>query len=67
MGSPTVSILSRGTDVLEREGTSPEYHADDLIVVRDTRNRSARGAITGMILGAGLWGAILVMAGVIKL
>ena len=67
MGSPTVSMLSRSTDVLEREGTSREYHAYDLITVRDTRNRSARGAITGMILGAGLWGAILVMAGVIKL
>jgi hypothetical protein len=31
------------------------------------RNRSARGAITGVLLGAGLWGAILVLAGVIKL
>ena len=31
------------------------------------RNRAARGAITGVLLGAGLWGAILALAGVIKL
>lgn len=31
------------------------------------RNRGARGAITGVLLGAGLWGAILALTGVIKL
>ena len=31
------------------------------------RSRGARGAITGVVLGAGLWSAILVLAGVIKL
>jgi hypothetical protein len=31
------------------------------------RNRGARGAVTGVLLGAGLWGAILALAGVIKL
>jgi len=31
------------------------------------RNRGARGALTGIALGTGLWGAILVLTGVIKL
>jgi hypothetical protein len=32
-----------------------------------TDNRAARGAITGILLGASLWAAILVFVGVIKL
>lgn len=31
------------------------------------RNRGARGTITGVLLGAGLWGAILALTGVIRL
>ena len=32
-----------------------------------TGNRAARGLITAVVMGAGMWGAILVLAGVIKL
>ena len=32
-----------------------------------SRNRDARGAIAGVLLGAGFWGAILVVVGFIKL
>jgi len=32
-----------------------------------TRSRAARGVITGVLLGAVLWGAILMLVGVIKL
>ena len=32
-----------------------------------TGNRAARGAVTGILLGASLWAAILVLAGVIKI
>jgi len=32
-----------------------------------SRNRDARGAIAGVLLGASFWGAILVVAGFIKL
>lgn len=57
---------------------TPEYSAeltprelgDDRAVFVEPpacRNRGARGAITGVLLGAGLWGAILALAGVIKL
>ena len=67
MSSPTVSMLSRGTDVLERECSSVEDHTRDLVVIPERHNRSARGAVTGMVLGAGLWGAILVLVGVIKI
>lgn len=31
------------------------------------RNRGSRGALTGVLLGVGLWGVILTLAGVIKL
>ena len=33
----------------------------------ESRNRAARGAVVGVLLGTGLWGAILVLVGVIKL
>lgn len=32
-----------------------------------SRSRAARGAVVGVLLGTGLWGAILVLVGVIKL
>jgi hypothetical protein len=68
MVSPIVSMPSMGTNVLERErGSLKNHDADDVIVVPGTHNRSARGAMTGMVLGASLWGAILVLVGVIKL
>lgn len=31
------------------------------------RNRGSRGLITGVLLGAGFWGAILALTGAIKL
>lgn len=40
---------------------------EELIEEPVCRNRAARGAITGVLLGAGLWSIILVLAGVIKL
>jgi hypothetical protein len=41
-------------------------HAD-LVEAPECRNRSGRGALTGVLLGAGLWTVILAATGVIKL
>jgi hypothetical protein len=62
MGSPTASV--------PRRTTIEEYVVDDraeFVEAPGTRNRAARGAIAGVLLGAGLWGAILVLVGVIKI
>ena len=32
----------------------------------ECRTRAARGALIGLLLGAGLWAAILILAGVIR-
>jgi hypothetical protein len=59
-------VLVRSTSIEENSALSPsEVHAEFVEV--PASNRAARGAITGVFLGAGLWGAILVLAGVIKL
>jgi hypothetical protein len=63
MGTTTASVPRSST-------TIEEYVVDDraeFVEAPGTRNRSARGAITGVLLGAGLWGAILVLTGVIKI
>lgn len=60
--------------VLRRRACPKEYRLRSLSDDRGefvegpgSRNRAGRGALTGVLLGAGLWGAILVLAGVIKL
>ncbi len=40
---------------------------DEFVEPVRCRTRGARGVFTGIVLGAGLWGAILVLTGVIKL
>jgi hypothetical protein len=64
------SAISRSS---ERTSTS-EYPArvlgDDcggLTEAPESTNRAARGAITGILLGASLWAAILALVGVIKI
>lgn len=51
------------------EFTPQAFHDDraEFVEPPACRNRGARGAITGVLLGAGLWGAILALTGVIKL
>jgi hypothetical protein len=54
------------TDFLERDVPFNDDRVE-LVDVPENRNRSSRGAITGVLLGTGLWGVILVLAGVVKL
>jgi hypothetical protein len=39
----------------------------ELVEAPESRIRAARGAITGVLLGMGLWVTILILVGVIKL
>ena len=67
MDGPAVSVLRRSTCTKESPGRSLSDDGVELVEAPGSRNRAGRGAITGVLLGAGLWGAILVLAGVIKL
>ena len=40
---------------------------DEFVEPMGCRNRGARGAVTGIVLGTVLWGAILALAGIMKL
>lgn len=64
MGTPAGSVL-RGSTCIEE---SNAFCLDEAKFTEafPTRNNAARGAITGVILGAGLWGVILVLFGVIR-
>lgn len=57
------------TPVFAEEFTPRELRDDRAEFVESPacRNRGTRGAITGVLLGAGLWAAILALTGVIKL
>jgi hypothetical protein len=46
---------------------SPGDERAEFVAAPGRCNRPARGAIAGVLLGTGLWGAILVLVGVIKL
>lgn len=67
MASPTVSIAHRGACTEEYD--APLFNDDlaEFVEVREHRNNSGRGALTGVLLGAGLWAVILTATGVIKL
>ena len=45
----------------------PDAERQDLVETPCRRTRAARGAITGIVVGAGLWGAILVAARMVGL
>jgi hypothetical protein len=67
MGSPTVSMPSRANGILEHNEQVFVDRLAESSDIPETRTMAARGALTGVLLGAGLWGGILVLAGVIKL
>lgn len=61
--------VTRGTSTCIKE-YRPRLLADDhaeFVEAPESRTRGVRGLVTGVLLGAGLWGAILASFGVIKL
>jgi len=70
MGSSTVFLPREGAFVSEQFAVSTE---EELVKFVEQPSEpsgqypAARGAITGMLLGATLWGVLLVLTGVVKL
>ena len=67
MGSPVAKVPIRTTGA-EQRGTSVDH--DDRAAFVETperRRRSARGVLIGLLLGAGLWMALLALLRIIKL
>jgi len=67
MVSSATSLPSTSTCIKEGVGLPPSEDRAEFVEAPFGRNRAARGAITGVLLGVSLWGAILILAGVIKL
>jgi hypothetical protein len=57
----------RSAECEERSNPSIDDCRADLVETPCRRNRAARGALAGILLGAALWGGILISVGVIKL
>ncbi|HLK69022.1 MAG TPA: hypothetical protein VKU19_36570 [Bryobacteraceae bacterium] len=67
MASPIALVSHRSTQGREIGTTPAMEERAEFVETPQTRNRSTRGLITGVVLGTGLWGVILVAVGVIKL
>lgn len=67
MDTPTLSVLRSSAELCNNKEFSLDDQRAEFVEAPDSRKRGARGALTGILLGAGLWGVILVLAGVIKL
>jgi fatty acid desaturase len=63
------STLSAPTEQTVERYNQLQYQRDleEFVEAPPCRNRSGRGALTGVLLGAGMWVAILAATGVIKL
>ena len=67
MKSPVVSVQQGRSICIEEAGVQSLADARaEFVDPPAHRNHAARGAITGVLLGAGLWTAILALVGVIK-
>ncbi len=66
MGSPTVSMP--GSTYTEQYSTSLlSDGCEEFAETRESRSRAGRGALIGILLGAGLGVVILTVTGVIKI
>jgi hypothetical protein len=53
--------------VLNRSSATDSADHAEFAEEPETRNRSTRGALIGVLLGAAVWGAILLLSGAVKL
>jgi len=67
MGTPILSVLRSRAESCDTAERAPAEHRTEFLEAPENRNRASRGALTGILLGAGLWGVILVLAGIVKL
>jgi hypothetical protein len=67
MISPAISAHSSSTGTNEYAALLRDTDRAESAETANSGNRAARGAITGILLGASLWVVILALVGVIKL
>ena len=67
MTSPLATLPGENTWTDQQGAFIPGDDRENFVEAPDRRSRSGRGALTGVILGAAIWAAILTATGVIKL
>lgn len=67
MATPALSVPTSSTQAREFEIGSLDEDLDAFVEAPACRKRSGRGALTGVLLGAGMWAVILTATGIIKL
>ena len=67
MASPTVSMPSSTSRPAQHDVLPFVDDRAQFVEAPACRNRSGRGALTGVLVGAGLWAVILTATGLIKL
>ena len=67
MTSPIATLPGENTWNAQQGAFFPGDDREEFVESPERRNHSGRGALTGVILGAGIWAAILTATGVIKL
>jgi hypothetical protein len=63
----TVPVTYASTCTRENDARSYGDDRAEFVEAPESRTRGVRGLVAGMLLGAGIWGGILVSFGVIKL
>jgi hypothetical protein len=66
VNSPTLSVPGRRTRIKEYGARPLSDDREDFVEAPPNPTGAARGAVTGVVLDAVLWGAILVLVGMIK-
>ena len=67
MNSSAISQSSERTSTREYPARLLSNDCAELAEAPQGTNRAARGAVTGILLGASLWAVILALVGVIKI
>jgi hypothetical protein len=67
MSSSILSMPGSSTRTQQPELSSHNWDREEFVETPERRNRSGRGVLAGLLLGAGMWAAILAFTGVIKL
>jgi hypothetical protein len=61
MALSTLSVLRNSVEFCENDENSFREYRTEFVESPACRNRAARGAATGVLLGAGLWAVILTL------
>jgi len=67
MGTQIAAVPGTTVQSEQNEAFSFRNGREQFVEAPVCRNRSGRGVLTGLLLGAGMWAVILQLTGVIKL